>query len=95
MSGTSPTLQETYFTDNNYYQVGANLAAVQAALPEYKKSGGVTDVAITGYNTAGTASTTAGSPATSGSFCVLATSQSGAKFAYNSKTGGLNGSTCP
>ena len=89
------TLQETYFNDNNCYAVGANVAAVQTALPDYRKSGGVTDVVITGYNTAGAASATAGNPATSGSFCALVTSQSGAKFAYNSKTGGLNGNSCP
>ena len=89
------TLEETYFNDNNYYQVGAALAAVQTALPDYKKSGGVTDVAISGYATDGTKATTAGNPASSGSFCVLVTSQSGAKFAYNSKTGGLNGNSCP
>ena len=42
------TLQETYFTDNNTYTWGT-LATVQTALPEYKKSGGVSNVVVTAY----------------------------------------------
>ena len=86
------TLEETYFNDNNTYTAGANTAAVVTALPDYKKSGGVSNVVITAYpqgvNGAGGTGVTSGQA--NGSFCVLATSQSGANFAYDSKTGGLN-----
>ena len=91
------TLQETYFNDNNYYQAGANLAAVQTALPDYKKSGGVTAVVLTAYAAPTGTGVTASPSVTNanGSFCVDVQSQSGSHFYYNSKTGGLTTTACP
>jgi len=91
------TLEETYFNDNGYYQVGAALTNVQTALPDYKKSGGVTGVVVTAYpQPAGTGVTA--TPTTTnanGSFCIATTSSSGNHFYYNSKTGGLTTTACP
>jgi type IV pilus assembly protein PilA len=87
------TLEETYLTDNNVYVAGANLAAVQAALTDYKKSANVTDAKITFVTAAGAT----GGTSTSG-YCVQTTSSSGNTFGYNSNLGGLQPGTnytCP
>jgi type IV pilus assembly protein PilA len=89
------TLEETYQVDNSVYVLGANLAAVQAALTDYKKSANVSAVAIDFVNAAGTNSP-AGT-ATTG-FCVQTTSSSGHTFVYNNNAGGLQpgtGAVCP
>jgi prepilin-type N-terminal cleavage/methylation domain-containing protein len=90
------TLEETYFNDNNYYQAGGALAAVQGALPDYKKSGGVSAVVLTAYPApSGSGATTPNTTTLNGSFCVDVQSQSGSHFYYNSKTGGLTTTACP
>src|SRR4051794_14791557 len=73
------TLEETYLTDNNSYLAAANLAAVQAAFADYKKSANVTDMKVT-YVDGTTGATTA---LTGSGFCVQATSASGNTFGYN------------
>jgi type IV pilus assembly protein PilA len=87
------TLEETYLTDNNVYVLAANVAAVQAALTDYKKSANVTAVSI--EFVAGDGSTT-GATSTTG-YCIQTTASSGHTFAYNSGLGGLQAtnSTCP
>jgi type IV pilus assembly protein PilA len=88
------TLEETYLTDNNNYVAAANLAAVQAAFADYKKSANVTAAKITMVDGA----TGASSALTNSGFCVQTTSSSGHTFAYNSGLGGLQSgttATCP
>ena len=49
----------------------------------------MTGVVIEAYANDGSKAAAAGKPASSGSFCIVATSQSSNKFVYNSKAGGL------
>ena len=87
------SLMETNFTDTNAYAAYADIAAVQTALPDFKKSAKTTAVKTTLVTAAGAT----GGTATSG-FCVQTTSTSGKTFAYNSNLGGLQASstaTCP
>ena len=87
------TLEETYFTDNNTYVVSTDLASTQAALPEYKASSNVTDVAIKDYAVNGTTLGTAAAP---GGFEICVTSKSNSVFVYDSTKGGLQptGTAC-
>ena len=93
------TLQETYFNDQNYYQVGAALANVQSALPDYKKSGGVSAPLAYAYaESPGVTKVAAGATTGVKAFCVQATSQSGNKYVWQSWAGGLQTTTnanCP
>jgi len=83
------TLEETYLTDNSNYVAATNLAAVQAAFADYKKSANVTDAKITFVD-----GTTGGTTTlTNSGFCVQTTSSSGHTFAYNSGLGGLQPGT--
>src|SRR3954447_24601741 len=88
------TLEETYFTDANNYQVSTNLATTKTALTDYKASSNVTDVLIHGY-ASGAAAPAAGTTAVQAvdGFCVQVTSKSGATFVYDSKQGGLQAGT--
>ena len=87
------TLEETYLTDNNFYKSEASattaLTGAKADLG-YKPSGNVTNVEIKTYDSTGAAGTDKDT-----SYCIVTTSQSGKTFAYNSKSGGLAGTTCP
>jgi type IV pilus assembly protein PilA len=87
------TLEETYLTDNSFYKSEAAattlLTGAKADLG-YKPSGNVTDLTIITYDSTGAAGTDKDT-----SYCILTKSQSGKSFAYNSKSGGLAGSTCP
>ena len=85
------TLQETYFTDNNYYVVAADLAATQAALTDYKKSANVTAVVVKGYddNDAVGSPAAANSAAAVNGFCINVTSKSTNVYVYDSLRGGL------
>jgi type IV pilus assembly protein PilA len=94
------TLEETWFTDANYYVVGTAAGTPLAItnLSDYKPSANVTAVVIKGYS-AGTVTTpdvTTGTTGVAG-FCVQTTSKSGNTFAYDSLKGGLRpgtSSTC-
>ena len=76
--------------------MGAALTNVQTALPDYKKSGGVTNVVVglpelAGHRRLATPTTTNAN----GISCINATSSSGNHFYYNSKIGGLTTTACP
>src|SRR4051794_9996747 len=86
------TLEETAFTDLNYYIVGADTTVplAVAGLDDYKPSANVTSLTIKGYTAADAALATpapsvtaAGTTAVAG-FCVQTTSKSGATFVYDS-----------
>ena len=87
------TLDETYFTDNNYY------AAAIGALTEYKQSGGVSAPLAYAYaESPGVTKVAAGATTGVKAFCVQATSQSGNKYVWQSWAGGLQTTTnanCP
>ena len=98
------TLEETYFTDNNFYYFGSAAGtplAFAAGLTDYKSSAAVTAMVIKGYTTANLASTPPALPSAStldtaatgsvGGFCAEATSTSGNTFVYDSTKGGLLG----
>jgi prepilin-type N-terminal cleavage/methylation domain-containing protein len=87
------TLEETYFADNNKYQVGADLATVKTNLPDYKASTNVTDVLIKNYSSA--TPPVLGDTATqnTGGFCVQVTSTSTNTFVFDSTKGGVQPGT--
>lgn len=87
------TLQESHAGDSGGYVEAPDVAAVRAALPEYKQSGDVKAVRIVLVDATGTAPTTS----TAIAYCVETTSASTRTFAFNSALGGLQeaGSTCP
>ena len=83
------TLQETYFTDNNKYQVFTDTASAKLALTDYKPSSNVTSVTAVDYQNDGTTLNTTGQDV--GGFCMEATSSSSNTFVYDSTKGGLLG----
>jgi type IV pilus assembly protein PilA len=94
------TGEETYLTDNSTYtNVVGNLTATTVG---FKQTGGVTFSDMAAYDSTGAkiASPSATTPA-SGSYCIVAKSQSGNYFTYNSGNGGLSPTvsstavTCP
>src|SRR3954447_24351159 len=97
------TAEETYLTDNSTY---SNLVAdLTASTVGFKQTGCVTFTNMKTYDSAGTAVTPnlAATPPVlaGGSYCIVAKSQSGNYFPYNSGTGGLSATvsttavTCP
>ena len=87
------TLQETYFTDNNVYTstIGGT------GITDFKQSSGVQSVSVKTYTSVNPVTASGGATGNAG-FCVLATSQSGTPFVYESWAGGLQPSsvkTCP
>jgi type IV pilus assembly protein PilA len=97
------TGEETYLTDNSSYtDVVGNLTAATVG---FKQTGGVTFSNMKVYDSTGAAVTpdlTATPPVLAGgSYCIVAKSQSGNYFTYNSATGGLSPTvsstavTCP
>ena len=92
------TLEETYMTENNFYNPEADAATAATDLG-YKKSSNVNAVSIVTY-AVGTPPTSQSGALTSGqtgvgSFCVDVTSASTKHFYYNSLTGGLTTTACP
>ena len=93
------TIEETFFTDNNYYYYGSAsgtpLAFPAGTLTDYKASNNVTAMTVVGYASDGTTKSTTlnAVPATgsAGGFCAEATSTSGKTFVYDSTKGGLLG----
>ncbi len=92
------TIEETFFTDNNYYHYGSAAGtplAFAAGLTEYKASNAVTAMVVVGYAADGTtkATTLNTVPATGsvGGFCAEATATSGNTWVYDSTKGGLLG----
>jgi type IV pilus assembly protein PilA len=69
------TLEETYLTDFDTYIAGADLAAVKAALTDYKASSNVTGAKVTATGAT--------------SFCVSVQSKSAKWFTYKSDLGGM------
>ncbi|MFZ5850437.1 MAG: prepilin-type N-terminal cleavage/methylation domain-containing protein [Actinomycetota bacterium] len=80
------TLEETYFTDNNKYQVATTLATATTALQDYKPSATVQDVVIKNYAADGT---TLGTTQDVGGYCISVKSNSTNWFTYDSTKGGL------
>lgn len=80
------TLEETYFTDNNQYQVATSKATAQTALPDYKPSATVQNVVIKNYAADGT---TLGTTQAVGGYCISVQSNSTNWFTYDSTKGGL------
>ena len=85
------TLEETYFTDNNNYAIFADKTAAVAALTDYKPSSNVTAVVGVGYDSATPQAKAATAAASTGGFCIEATSSSNNTFVYDSTKGGLLG----
>ena len=94
------TLEETAFTDSNYYVVGGSATTTTVAgLSDYKPSGNVTGVQIWGYavgtGTGGAAVypglSAAGVTTAIDGFCVEVTSKSTKTFVYDSTKGGFLG----
>jgi prepilin-type N-terminal cleavage/methylation domain-containing protein len=83
------TLQESYFADNNKYQVSTDLASTKTALTDYKNSSNVTAVLMKDYSAAGVI----GTAQDVGGYCIQVTSQSGNNYAYDSTKGGLQAGT--
>ena len=86
------TLQETYFTDNQKYQVSTDLASTKAALPDYRASRNVTSVVMKDYQADGV--TLVGTQDVGG-FCITATDDEGESFVYDSLHGGLQPAGAP
>jgi len=82
------TAEETYLTDNSTYtNVQANLSPVG-----FKQTTGVTFPTMAVYDSTGAAVATPSATALAGgSYCIVAKSQSGNFFVYNSSNGGLSG----
>ena len=94
------TGEETYLTDNSTYTDA--VGNLTAATVGFKQTGGVTFTDMAAYDSTGAkvASPSAATPAP-GSYCIVAKSQSGNYFLYNSGAGGLSPTvsstavTCP
>jgi type IV pilus assembly protein PilA len=84
------TLEETYMTDNNFYNAEAAITNAQTDLG-YKPSSNVTAAVIYTYNTG---SNTHVANGTAG-YCIDVTSASTKDFYFNSQTGGLTTTPCP
>jgi len=92
------TLEETYMTENNFYNPEGSAGSAATDLG-YKKSSNVNAVTVVTY-VVGTPPTVQSGALTSGntgvgSFCVDVTSASNKHFYYNSLTGGLTTTACP
>jgi prepilin-type N-terminal cleavage/methylation domain-containing protein len=93
------TIEETFFTDNNYYYYGSAsgtpLAFPANTLTDYKASNAVTAMVVVGYKNDGVtkATTVDAVPATGsvGGFCAEATSTANNTWVYDSTKGGLLG----
>jgi type IV pilus assembly protein PilA len=87
------TLEETYMTDNNFYNAEADMTAAATDLG-YKKSSNVTGVSVKAYDATGASKTDNTATA---SYCIDVTSASTKHFIYTSKNGGLSATatSCP
>ena len=84
------TAEETYLTDQSTY---ANTVGPLQGVG-FKQTSGVTFTSLVAYDSAGNPVTTPTTAAPAGgSYCIVAKSQSGNFFLYNSATGGLSGTS--
>ena len=85
------TLEETYMTDNNFYNAEADIPSAKADLG-YKPSSNVNSVVVVTYNAG---SNTHVANGTAG-YCITVTSASNTAWVYDSQQGGLQpkGSSC-
>ena len=83
------TLEETYMTDNTFYNAEADAATAATDLG-YKKSSNVTDAVVVTYNAGSNTHVANGT----GGYCIDVTSASTKHCYYNSKSGGLTTTAC-
>ena len=82
------TAEETYLTDNSTY---TNLSASLGPVG-FKQTSGVSFTTMAVYDSVGTkVATPSSTTPAGGSYCIVAKSQSGNYFVYNSSNGGLSG----